>query len=181
MKVKTDFITNSSSTGFIFMFKGNSKIMFYKNLVEHSDKFELVYDKSYGNKPPDIIKCNVWEIIETIDPYIRKDEGPDRDVWIMKGIEPIEGLLKKVINDHDYWKKEQEEHDQFYYKETYEEAQLMLIKVKEAVSKGFTHYFDIDFGNDGCISDSIGDVMDYEGRNIRIDDDELILITEQRR
>jgi len=180
MKIKGDFVTNSSSTGFILMFKGNNKIRFYQNLVEHADKFKLTYDRSWSNNS-ELIHCDVWDIIEAIDPLIRKDEGPDRDIWIMKGIEPIEIIQKRYNDELSYIKEELKKDDTWYTEEELQESINNVDKVERAISKGFTHYYDIDAGNDGNISGNLGDILDYAGRYLDIDDDTLILITEQRR
>ncbi len=178
MKIKYDFVTNSSSTGFIFIFKG-SKNNLYKAMINHKDKFKLYY-KSYYIKGE--FKSDVWDIIDSIDPHIkkikefRKNKRLNKDTYKMRIIKPIEDLISEFKNDINSCQDLNLDHS------IIREIERNLKKIKNAKNKGLNNYLDIDFGNDGLISKKpLSITMDVVGREIEIDSNNLVVITEQRR
>jgi hypothetical protein len=176
MKIKQDFVTNSSSTSFIFIFKGD-KIDFYKTLINHKKEFNIS-DSDYS-------RINVWDIIRSIDSVIISGES---DLWIKVPIEDIEEFIKKYSEHLLYLengiknKGPKNQFDQWEIEEMkkIEDNIELLNKCK---NKGLNSVIEIGFGdNDGHIQGGIvGTVMDYEGRNINIESEDLVLFTEQNR
>ena len=85
MKIKADFITNSSSTNFYFVFKGDH-IDLYQRLIEHRHNFDLTYD-TYEEMVLDI---TTWDVIREIDKAIRVTE---KDLWLLKEVDSVNSII----------------------------------------------------------------------------------------
>lgn len=175
MKIKTDFITNSSSTNFIFIFKGNTKEDLYAILRNNSPFFKLEY-KDYNNVTYNI---TVEDIIDSIEKCIDCKSEYSKTVRI----QPIDILIKEVkslretyeqktITENDYRSNDWIE---FLNKEN-----LKLNYSENAKTIGLNSFIEIEFGdNHGDISNCIiGEVMDYKGRNIYLSTNKIMLLSE---
>ena len=182
MKIKTDFATNSSSTNFYFIFKGDH-IDLYQRLLEHKHKFELSYD-TYEELTFNI---NVWDVIREIDKVIRHN---DTDLWLLKNVEDIDLVIEMFEEDKkmlfDLYKRNEEYPKTLptlYYKEKSNIRCEKIQLLKESKKKGLSTSIMISFGdNHGDIKgDPVGTTMDYDGRNIYINCPSFVVFTEQNR
>jgi len=186
MKRKLDFVTNSSSTGFIFIFKGNQRTNLFEKMVKYEDEFKLYNE--YGSGKPYI---NAWEIIKTLDPILSSNK---EDPYYLPGPIQLSNLIKNVDEELEVYKKtlidelkkEKEEAKSWkssvYTKEYITELTEKVSKLKKAIDNGLDHYVEISFGdNDGLISGGrIGYTMDYEGRHIDINEDDFVVLIENQ-
>jgi len=173
MKIKQDFVTNSSSTSFMFSFKGD-KLDLFKSLLNHKEKFDLNFDSYDGTHA----SIDVWDVIRSMDSVIRTYND---ELWIHPTIQNIDEKIKMLEKDiNEFSEKEKEDE---WYMEYNNDIRRVVKKLKECKEKGLTSYLEIGFGdNHGVISgQGIGSIMDYEGRDIEIDSDDLVLLTEQDR
>jgi len=175
MKVKGDFVTNSSSTSFFFVTKTDSISDFLKKLVENKNLFQLSHDISW-TKQPHVVSIDVFNVIEEIESILPKK---------IHHIDYMLESLKSVIDncgERLLYSSEDEPYHRFE-QELMEEYEKKLLEWAEFKNKGFTHYYQIGFGdNDGDISGGdVGNTMDYSGRYIGLRNDDFIIFTEQNR
>lgn len=182
MKAKADFVTNSSSTSFTFIFKGNH-IDLFKGIITRAELFNLSME-SYGSSYDH--KIDVWDVIRAIDSVIKIN---GEDLWIKPAVATIDSHIKEKDREideiegariqgfgNDEWRKQ-------YDDGVLAELKADIKSLKAAKAKGLTSMFTIGFGdNDGEICGGpVGTTMDYEGRHIKVNDDDFIIITEQNR
>ena len=77
MKFKGDFVTNSSSTAFFFIFKGRKLEKMYDLIDKYSRKFEMHVDYGYGNQH-DYHHCDSNFVKDSIATYIDSKANPGR-------------------------------------------------------------------------------------------------------
>lgn len=183
MKIKHDFVTNSSSTTFVFVYSGD-KFDLYQRLLERKEKFNITYTDC-----DDVTHTvTVWDVIRAIDSIIRSD---DSDNWILPEPHSIDDAIKdkeRDIKDNKKYLKEklkpdEDEWDCKFFQEMISRQEEDLRGLKRSKEKKLDKVFIVGFGdNHGEISGpGIGMAMDYAGRKIHIDDDDFRLYTEQAR
>lgn len=173
MKIRNGFVSNSSSTSFTFVIKGEYIEDLFFMLDKYGEYFNL-----YGNwgaeKEDDIQNCNVYTVMERICKI--KDK---RIIPIDTAISDVEEKIKHIAatyasskGEHNAWLLENS------FKYVYEKADLEKLK-----KSGFTTVVEIDFGdNHGDVCGGVvGYLMDYEGRNIYINKPDFVVWTEQNR
>lgn len=178
MRLKLGFVTNSSSTSFIFIFNGG-KIDLYRTLVKYESHFNL-HNKYLANedKPADM---NVWDVIRELD-RVLKDSI--QELWIKPGVKNIGEVIKDTLEKVAFWEGRKKDHDL----DNWENEFIFLYKhhlevLRRCKERGLISTLVIGFGdNNGEISGGlVGTTMDYFGRSIDLDRDDFVILTEQNR
>jgi len=176
MRYKQDFVTNSSSTCFFFLFRGG-KQGFFDALANHAEEFNLSHD----HWDDELVTINVGHIVRELEPLLESKEI---------NIIPIESLIndfRERIYNYQQYMDESEKEGRYSLNDLYQESidamSKMLHKTVSAAKSGLTHSLVVGFGdNDGEVSGrGVGTIMDYEGRDLNIDDHDLVIMTEQNR
>lgn len=174
MRIKNDFVTNSSSTCFLFGFKGKTKKDLYQAIMNHEMEFWLTMDyDGYHSEIPEEedkrISCNATDVINALRSIRKKIE-----------IVQIQEKLNEIEQNISEWKTYTESpiSRHFIY-----ECRSKIAILEYAQELGINSVIEVCFGdNDGPFSGTkIGLLMDYEGRYISVRDDDLVVLTEQRR
>jgi len=173
MKLRNGFVSNSSSTSFTFIFKGSTIEDLFKTMQKYSSYFELYYT-GYPGGP---IACTVQEVIEAIRQTEHTEVVPF-EAWTAVQREHLESLETR-INDKDLT-------DTYFLNLLLDESSMLAETVNHCASMDLAKnsvVFTIDFGdNHGNVSGgTIGNIMDYEGRNISIKKPDFVVFTGQNR
>lgn len=171
MKIRQGFISNSSSTSFTFIVKGNTAKDVYKAMKDYGEYFHLWGAwRSEENE-----ECFVSEVIDSL---IEIENGAKLES-IVSTKKRIEEHIKKL----DYVGIEENKQLECYWLHSSVRETEKLMLIEEAIKNGFRSVFVVGFGdNHGEIcGDKIGYLMDYEGRHIRINKPDFIVFTEQNR
>jgi len=172
MRIKNDFVTNSSSTCFLFAFKGETKKDLYQSIMAHEMTFwlSMAYDGFHSEIPEEEnnqILCSATDVINALRSIRKK-------LKVISIDEKIEEIQKSI--------KEWGKHENMFVGYIYECFSRLAILLY-ARERGINKVVEVCFGdNDGPFAGTkIGLLMDYEGRDITLYSDDLIVLTEQRR
>ena len=183
MKLKLSFVTNSSSSSFIFIFNGNERETLFDLIRKYKEKFNLTEDFGY-KEHHDIRSVNYHFVIDSLDEIF--DKGAK--------IQSIDSLIEEYESNLDYWnkeikkdKKELEKNPNKYnfleYSERYKkEAEGKIKQLQRVKNKGLQNFVKIEFGDSH--GDFIGEtpsVLDYNARDIQMEKEVLTIITECNR
>lgn len=168
MKIRSGFISNSSSTSFMFIFKGQTKEDLYDAIWKNRKDFHLVTDDNRSC-------CAEWLVDEI-------ESLPDN--IIREGSDPINLLIKTrkcILNDN---KKYLADSKDKYFSESWrtivEDEEQLIKRLQNLKDKGFTWSMIISFGdNHGDISGgNVGTAMDYESYHFKdYEKEDLAIIT----
>jgi hypothetical protein len=166
MKLRLGFVTNSSSTNHIIMWRGSQNDL-QKILMEKIEMFPDHYD-SY-NKTHNIDKIEiVYAIISKADKAWNKQEM-------------LTELNIRLKHAEQWYKETGKRDDTFSGK--YALEHLKFIENLIEASKNKDWMLEVYFGdNEGDFEGGdLGCIMDYEGRYIHVDEEEFFYKTKQNR
>lgn len=176
MKTRNGFVSNSSSTSFTFIHKGEDLTDLCVLIMRWHQYFDLTYPFDFGdeNRPMHITAFDVMEAIQTLSL-----EARSIDAHIEECTGRAERCLEWATQERDVRQHSMASE----YMNSYHEAMQVVIELERLKQQGFTTVHVIDFGdNHGDIMGvGVGDIMDYAGRDINMRKDDLVIWTEQNR
>lgn len=179
MKFKLDFITNSSSTAFFFIFKGNRKEDLFEVISKYPKRFEQ-HDDLGWDKEPNIVNVDAKFIIESID----KVYGTVGDFYVTDSkvkIKPISKLIKDFTKTLKYWEKAHKKERTGWYKHYITETKNQLKSVLEAKEKGLDKYIEINFGDsEGHVHGGSASILRYKQDKFQVRRKDLYVVTDER-
>jgi len=171
MKIKSDFITNSSSTAFFFFFKGE-KIQDLSNVLR---KYDNVFERDEFE-----YKMNVEDLVSSIENLVPSVlQIKDIDKLVPQFLENIQRLIETCYKEN----KEGDKFDSAKYFMGDVRDRLKTYEIsKDILKKGFTKVLEIEFGdNDGHVAGgNVGTLMDYKHSSLEMKKEDLVILTESR-
>ena len=182
MKIRHGFISNSSSTSFTFCFRGKEDL--YNLIWKYRDYFSL----STIGWTSSVFSCNACSVVACIESVVVDNVKDDWKETSVKNIEEeIKNFEECLKETEETIKRAKEDGDKEWLVDMYKKSKENLIahcdRLKTAKEKGLNKVLVVEFGdNHGHIQGGdVGNAMDYEGRNIDIDEKDFIVFTEQNR
>lgn len=178
MKIRNGFVSNSSSTSFTFCFKGEGiGPLTDLILTKYCEQFSRSYDEWH---------CNAMDVVEAIE-FRSKPDSDFHKVScdsIDKVIADEQANLEYANEDVENAKKDKKSCLSMDYEiEIKQTLEAKIQKLESTKKKGLTTVLRIGFGdNHGEVQGgNLGYAMDYDGRYIDINEDDLVVFTEQNR
>ena len=172
MKIKADFITNSSSSAFYFIFKGGELDNLLKAIMSTGEHFKVSgvhfpYETAYT--------CDASDVVEEIEHLLTTEFPSYRSCYDEPTtIQPIDDLIADFTKDIEDVKR---------LNESYMDAYAQAIKhqrtqVEQAKANGFTHFVCAYFGdNEGDVTGNVGQVLDSNHCELKLTSDNLVIVT----
>ena len=184
MKVRTGFVSNSSSTAFMFVYK-NESIEELCQLIEKYDQYFNLYSELEENES---YKCTARQVASAIEEEL-SDNNEDifcktKKMSLDKYIKDIQDMLDKNVEQIKEYQKEGKQYKDYNWLTDYiYQNSQDLYKLQNLKKQGFTQIVIANFGdNDGpWRGTDLGRIMDYEGRYIYINKPDFVVWTEQNR
>jgi len=157
MLIKRDFVTNSSSTSYIFVFRGRELNDLYSVMKDNWRSFEFI---------DEIYNVNVYEVIKIINEkdYVKVIDINDKIKEIEKNIITYKRLIKDERDKSSIYLE--------YYKDEIEKDEKLIELLKYKERKGFKSISTCGFSDhNGNLSEC---KMRYE--RIKIDNDKLVVL-----
>ena len=176
MKIRNGFVSNSSSTSFTFCFKGKDlKSLTDLLLTKYRNQFKRSFEEWH---------CNVLDVVEAMEGCFESDFHRKISVY------PIDNYIREEKAAVDRYTKDIKEHtgnQQKYLLDIFTREKLRcenkLKRLKTIKKRGLKSVVVIGFGdNHGDIQGgNLGYAMDYDGRYIDINNNDLVVFTELNR
>jgi hypothetical protein len=188
MKIRNGFVSNSSSTSFTFVFKGDNVKDLSEKILKYKSHFNLSFDTSWPGYDGTQYYCNALDVVEAIENCVVTPKYEDDKVSVCDIDEYIGSLVELIKeNDREIEKEKKEENKRYNLFDLFysfnQDLKAKIEKLRGAKKNGLTSVLIIGFGdNNGNISGGdLGYCMDYEGRYISIDEKDFLVLTEQDR
>lgn len=184
MKIRSGFVSNSSSTAFMFVTKGDSidnlqeqVLKYCSNRFAHMDSYDS--DRTF----------DVYDVVREMKEVYSSCK--DSNYHEVGKFQPIDGFIEKLEKDaswcEDQLEKEEREEKKSkpsysfvdYYRKQIGVTRERAQELREAKERGFTHVFTVDFGNDGMVDGEVGDAVRGNGNRIMTVDKDLIVFNEE--
>ena len=176
MKIRDGFVSNSSSTAFTFIFKGNPKVDLPALILKYRKHFDLVYDEEEG------WVCSPTEVADALEKQLNEPYEEYRD---HPKVQTVDEVIRETERSIESWKKYREENgnEDGWYNSWIDEETEHKEKLEKAKERGLDIVVLAWFGDhDGPWAyTGLGYAMDYEGRYIDIDEEDFVVFTEQNR
>jgi len=188
MKIRSGFVSNSSSSSFAFVFKGKTVDELCEILPKYKDTFNLSFEDYEDN----MHYCNVDDIINALKENVKNPEDQKENVENAENWYDIYPIciddsilaLKEKIKDST---KQLDDPAQFgdWYKEMLQRHiecfSAEIEKLSEAKRRGLNSVIYIEFGdNHGHVSGpGVGYAMRYNSRYISIDSRDLVVYSSE--
>ena len=166
MKIKLDHITNSSSTAFFFIFKGDKKEDLFNLIQKYHKDFEKTEDFGYKNKH-DYRSVDSKFVIDSIENTLSVREDFLYDKCEIKSIENLIEEQEKNIKDYEKLINKRPSINAYYNKYIDEDKKRLDDMIKYKMD-GFTHFLEIEFGdNHGHVAGGNASVMEHAVKEIK--------------
>ena len=189
MKTRTGFVSNSSSTSFTFIFKGNDVKALCDTIWKYRDHFKLSCDFGWSNLADSVYHCNAQSVVEAIEGAFEQYKNDKYDKLEVVSIDKhIENLVGTIRNNDETIAEDKKKNEKLYscvdiYERYNERVSEDIKQLRAAKKKGCTSVLVIGFGDgDGEVSGGdVGYCMDYKGREIHLYEKDFVVLTEQCR
>lgn len=177
MKIRNGFVSNSSSSSFTFIHKGEN----LEELYNQINKWNQYFDLRYTNYNDETATINANDVINEIKKLGEDPATPitwkieDYIIHLETELQRTQNYLTKLMKDG--------KHNNDFVMEYIFKMSSNITELEDLAKRGFRTVHTISFGdNHGNISgEGVGEVMDYEGRNIYINKEDFVVFTEQDR